>query len=295
MKLKYVVTNQYYNIKEVLRAEFNISERLLSRLKKENKIFLNSKVAYVNSPIKENDIIEVDLNFEENSDNIIPTKMDLNIIYEDDTLVAINKVPEIPVHPSITHYTDSLSNGVKFYFESKNLNIKIRPVNRLDKGTSGIVIFAKNSYIQECLIKQMNSKIFKKKYIGLVNGYFTPLNGTINAPIVRKENSIIERCVNLSSSKSSEQAITHYKTLKIYEKYSLVEFILETGRTHQIRVHSQFKGNPLIGDNLYGDTSNLLTHQALHAFEVNFIHPLSKQLINLNTDLPIDFQKLIEQ
>ena len=128
--------------------------------------------------------------------------MDLKIIYEDEALLIIDKPAGIPVHPSILHYTNSLSNGVKYYFDSINLKKKIRPVNRLDRNTSGIVIFAKNQYIQECLIHQMQTKEFKKTYLAVVEGHLKKLNGTIDAPITRKENSIIERCVAENGEKS---------------------------------------------------------------------------------------------
>ena len=290
MKLAYVNLSKYFNVKEVLKAEFYMSDRLLLRLKKLDKIYLNGNVTSVNYPINRNDLIECYLDYEEDNSNIVPTEMPLNIIYEDEAYIVINKPAGIPVHPSMDHYTDSLSNGVAFYFNQIGLKKKIRPVNRLDKDTSGIVVFAKNGYIQEYLIKQMKSKEFIKKYIAVVNGNLNNLEETINAPIARKKGSIIERCV----CETGDIAITHYKVIKRRPDFDIVECILETGRTHQIRVHFAYLGHSLLGDTLYGTASNLINRQALHAYEVEFIHPLSKQKVKYIANTPKDLDKLMK-
>jgi 23S rRNA pseudouridine1911/1915/1917 synthase len=290
MKLAYINSSKYSNVKEVLKAEFSMSDRLLLKLKKLDKIYLNGNVTSVNHPVLENDLIECYLDYEENNSNIVPTEMPLNIIYEDEAYIVVNKPAGIPVHPSMDHYTDSLSNGIAFYFNQIGLKKKIRPVNRLDKDTSGIVIFAKNEYIQECLVRQMKSKEFIKRYIAVVNGNLDNLEGTINAPIARKEGSIIERCV----SETGDIAITHYKVLKRKPNFDIVECILETGRTHQIRVHFAYLGHSLLGDTLYGTSSNLINRQALHAYEVEFTHPLSKKKVKYITTVPEDLNKLME-
>ena len=174
------------------------------------------------------------------------------------------------------------------------LKKKIRPVNRLDRNTSGLVIFAKCEYIQECLSKQMLNKSFKKEYIAIVSGKFanTEKSGTINLPIARKENSIIERCIN----KDGQKAITHYEVIKQYNKYSLVKCSLETGRTHQIRVHLSHLGHPIYGDTLYGieEDAQLISRQALHAYGLNFKSPRTKEYLQLRADLPEDIRALLE-
>lgn len=290
MRLAYVNSSKYSNVKEVLKAEFSMSDRLLLKLKKLDKIYLNGNVTSVNHPVLENNLIECYLDYEEDNSNIVPTEMPLNIIYEDEAYIVVNKPAGIPVHPSMDHYTDSLSNGIAFYFNQIGLKKKIRPVNRLDKDTSGIVIFAKNEYIQECLVRQMKSKEFIKKYIAVVNGNLDNLEGTINAPIARKEGSIIERCV----SETGDIAITHYKVLKRKTDFDIVECILETGRTHQIRVHFAYLGHSLLGDTLYGTSSSLINRQALHAYKVEFTHPLSKKKVKYITTVPEDLNKLME-
>ena len=290
MDLEYKVTNNKYdNIKQVLKEEFHISDRLLKKLKLNHQIFLNYIPVNINySDLKIGNLISIVLDFEEEYDNIVPLKNNLNIIYEDNYLLVVNKPSNMPVHPSCNHFEDSLSNIVKYYFDCIGLKRKIRIVNRLDKDTSGIVIFAKNEYIQEALIQQMKNNTFKKEYLAILNGILEKNSDTISAPIARKENSIIERCVNFETG---DIAITHYDLIKtIDNKYSLVHFVLETGRTHQIRVHSTYIGHPILGDTLYGSSSNLINRQALHAQKVSFIHPITKKSIILEAPLPEDMR-----
>ena len=291
MKLEYIVKKNdiYSNLKELLKAYFNISDRLLLKLKKNNCILLNgSSPLYISKELDVGDHIEVTIDFEEDNSNIVPVEMSLNILYEDEYYLVVNKSPGMPVHPSMLHYDNSLSNGIRYYFDSIGLKRKIRPVNRLDKDTSGIVIFAKNEYIQNCLVHQMQTKDFKKEYIAVCEGIFEKKAGTINLPIARKEGSIIERCIN----KSGEPATTHYEVIKeLDNNISVVKCLLETGRTHQIRVHMAELGHCLLGDTLYGSGTNIsskYSRQQLHAYKVSFIHPISKEIVSYIAPIPDD-------
>lgn len=293
MILEYTIPNNctYKNVKEVLKAYFNISDRLLLRLKNTKNILLNDSPTYVSKTVSSKDTVKVVIDFIEDSSNIVPTKMDLDIIYEDDCYLIINKKPNMAVHPSMLHYDTSLSNGVKYYFDSVGLKKKIRPVNRLDKDTSGLVIFAKNEYIQECLVSQMKSKDLKKMYIAICYGKFDEKSGTVNLPIARKPGSIIERCID----SSGDEAITHYEILKEIENISIVKCLLETGRTHQIRVHMSAIGHPILGDTLYGNNSRAttVTRQLLHAYTLEFYHPITKQIVKYTAPIPLDFKNII--
>ncbi len=297
MILRYIKSNSdnYLTIRQVINSEFNISYNLLVKLKKNKKIFLNGINTYIDKNIKDGDEISIIIDFEEDNSNIVPAKMDLSILYEDEALLIIDKPAGIPVHPSILHYDNSLSNGIKYYFDNIKLNKKIRPVNRLDRNTSGIVIFAKNEYVHDALSKQMQNDIFLKEYITICNGLFEEKTGIIDAPIARKENSIIERCVNPTGA----PAITHYKVLKEFEIdgkiFSELLISLETGRTHQIRVHMAYLGHPIIGDSLYGSESILINRQALHAYRVEFIHPISRQKIVITSNIPKDMSDIIKK
>lgn len=292
MKLEYSVKDltKYTTVKQVLKEELLISDRLIVRLKNSKQIYLNNECTFVNQHLKIGDIISVDLDFEETCDNIVPIQMKLDILYEDEAMLIVNKLPFMPVHPSMDHYEDSLSNGIKYYFNSIGLKRKIRPVNRLDKNTSGIVIFAKNEYIQECLIKQMKTNTFEKEYIAVVDGIIEKNKQIIDAPIARKENSIIERCID----KDGDRAITIIELLKTFDEYSLIKCILKTGRTHQIRVHTSYICHHILGDDLYGKKSNKINRQALHAYKVNFMHPVTKDKLQIETKIPKDINNLIE-
>lgn len=293
MKLEYTVkNNKYINVKHILKEKFKMSDRLILKLKKNKKIYLNGTNTYINHPVNLNDTLVVYIDFIEDNSNIVPMKMDLNIIYEDDAMLIINKPSGIAIHPSILHYNNSISNGIKYYFDSIGLKKKIRPVNRLDKDTSGLVIFAKNEYIQECLIKQMKSDDFKKYYMAVVDGIFSEKSGTIEAPIARKKDSIIERCVN----ENGDIAITNYKVIKEINKImSCIDILLKTGRTHQIRVHMAYINHPIIGDTLYGTQSDIINRQALHAYKICFIHPITQKEIIIEAPIPIDILKIISR
>lgn len=291
MEFNYTVNtpNLYNTVRDVLKNYFLVSSRLLLKLKNNNCVFLNNKKCSINSTISLGDIVSFSLNYEEDNSNIVATNIPLNIVYEDECLLIINKQPNVAIHPSMLHYDNSLSNGVKFYFDSIGSKKKIRPVNRLDRNTSGLVIFAKNEYVQEFLIKQMRNNTFSKEYLAILEGILNKKKGTIIAPIARKKDSIIERCVD----ESGDFSITHYKVIKEFNNLSLVNFKLETGRTHQIRVHSSHIGHPILGDDLYGNKSSLIYRQALHSYKISFIHPKTREKMCFKIDLPKDMLNIL--
>lgn len=288
MKLSYTVkqNDSYINVLDVLKNEFLLSARLITKLKQSNNIFFNEEITYTKKLVCANDVVSVLIDFVEDNSNIVATNIPLDIIYEDEYLLAINKPANMPVHPSMLHYEETLYNAVKYYFDTLNLKRKIRIVNRLDKDTSGIVIFAKNEYIQECLIKQMKTKELKKEYLAIVTGYLQKKSDTLCFPISRKEGSIIERTVN----PNGDIAITHYNILKEQNNLSLVHVFLETGRTHQIRVHFSHINHPILGDTLYGTPSPLINRQALHSYKITLLHPISKQILTLEAPIPNDMK-----
>ena len=291
MNLSYQIDKDehYDNVLHVLKEQFLLSDRLITKLKKANKIYLNSLPTYTKKSVTVGDTFSVLIDFEEDNSNIVASNIPLNIIYEDDYLLVLNKPANIAIHPSILHFDNSLSNGVKFYFDKLGLKKKIRIVNRLDRNTSGIVILAKNEYIQECLIKQMKTNEFKKEYLAIAKGILESKSGTLNFPIARKEGSIIERTV----SSDGDSAITHYDVVKEFNNLSLVHIVLETGRTHQIRVHFSHIGHPILGDTLYGSPSELINRQALHSYKLTFIHPVTKKELILESSLPNDIKNII--
>lgn len=290
MKLTYIVTDSDESIKQILKNKFNMSDRFILKLKSSNSIYINDVSVFINYKIQVNDILTIIENSKEDSSNIVPnSNIKLNILYEDDFLLIVDKPSNLPVHPSILHYEDSLSNAVKYHFDKIDLYKKIRPVNRLDKDTSGIVIFAKNEYIQECLVKQMKQNVFKKKYLAVLSGILEKDSGTISAPIARTNDSIIEREIR----EDGDLAISHFKVLERFNNMTLVEYTLETGRTHQLRVHSKYIGHPIVGDSLYGLQSPLISRQALHAYEVSFVHPINKEKMLIHSNLPDDIKRLV--
>jgi 23S rRNA pseudouridine1911/1915/1917 synthase len=269
-------------ILQILKEDLSFSNRLISKIK--NDVLLNDKSAKTYDTAEIGDIIKVDIGFEETSDNIVPNNdIELKVLYEDEWMLIVDKPPFMPVHPSINHYEDSLSNGVKAYFLKNGINKKIRPVNRLDKNTTGIVIFAKSEYIQE------NLTDYEKYYLTIVDGQ-TEESGTIDKPIARKFPSIIERTIR----DDGDQAITHYKRLEFKNNMSLVECKLETGRTHQIRVHMASIGHFIIGDDLYGESSTFINRQALHAYKIKFVHPVSRKEMVIESELPDDMKSILE-
>ena len=289
VKLKYIVDKDT-TVKDVLLNKLDVSSRLLKKLKLEQRIFCNGKKVWVNDKANIGDEISANITFEEKNDKIKAQFGTLDILYEDDSLLIINKTGDMVVHPTCLHLDGTLANYVKYYLEGKGEIITTRFVNRLDRETSGIIIFAKNDYTQEILSKQMQSGVFEKEYIAVVHGRVKDDFGTINLPIKRAPNSIMERI----TAEDGEYAVTHYKVEKRMEDISVVNLKLETGRTHQIRVHLKALGHPIVGDGLYSNIpTDLINRQALHACKVTFIHPITKKKMEIKAAVPDDIQSII--
>lgn len=287
IKLKYTVLKEDDGKKvgNILRDKLNVSARLLNKLKMNEKILVNRTSVFSSYIVHLDDEIEVNIDFEE-EDNIVPEKMNLEILYEDEYFLAVNKPFGTVVHPSSYHPNNTLANGVKYYLNNKK---KIRAINRLDKDTSGIVLFAKNEYIQELMIKD---KSIEKEYYAIALGKLEKEKGIINAPIARKQGSIMEREIN----EEGQIAITHYEVTKYFAQkdLSLLHLKLETGRTHQIRVHLAYIGHSILGDTLYGLETNLINRQALHAYKMTFIHPISNVKVEIISPIPNDMEQILK-
>lgn len=215
---------------------------------------------------------------------ITPLPLPLTIVYEDDSLLVVDKPAGLLVHPTAAKDEPSLANAVVNHLGVS----RFHPVHRLDRNTSGLLIVAKNPYIQHLLFSE-RGKNLSRIYLALVSGCPEPPGGTITAPIARRPGSIIERTV----SPDGQPAVTHYRTISSFGAYSLLRLRLETGRTHQIRVHLAHLGHPILGDDLYGGPTDRIARQALHAAELAFIHPVSGRLVHLTSPLPPDIASLV--
>lgn len=205
------------------------------------------------------------------SDGIVPVSMPLSILYEDEDILVINKPADMPVHPSIGNYTNTLANGVAAYLDAKDEHSPFRCINRLDRDTSGALILAKNAFSAAVLSTQMRNRQIRRTYLAVVEG-ITPPNGTISAPISRVDDSVIERHVDFLRG---EPAVTHYERLEVKNEHSLLEIHLENGRTHQIRVHMGYIGHPLPADYLYHPVYDCFKRQPLHSLQLEFRHPVT--------------------
>tara|TARA_Y100000590_G_scaffold146082_1_gene167945 strand:- start:481 stop:1464 length:984 start_codon:yes stop_codon:yes gene_type:complete len=292
-----------------------ISRSNIQKLIKNGCVKLNYNIIYESSKkIKAEDKIEV--NIPQNKETVIkPTKMNLNILYDDEDIIIINKSPGVVVHPGAGNYENTIVNGLLFYYQKNlsNLGGNLRPgiVHRLDKDTSGVIVIAKNDYAHDFLSKQFSKHTIDRTYEALVWGSIRPKNGKINENISR---SIKNRQLMSVRKDRGKKAITNYKTLEIFQnidlpKISLVECKLETGRTHQIRVHMNFKGHPILGDKSYGRSKkkfkkinldiekkiNNFNRQALHAKSLGFVHPKTKEKIFFSANRPKDLDDLIKK
>ncbi len=273
-------------LRQVLKEKLDFSSRLLSKLKQSKTVFVDGEHTKYHEIIKEGNQIKVVI---EESNHFVPQNINLEIVYEDVDLILVNKQPGIVTHPTKSHPDNTIANAVTWYLKNKNINCKVRFVNRLDMDTSGLLIIAKNPYCHHILSKQMQEDKIKKKYTAFVWGLIKEDSGKIEAPIYKPSHESIERVVD----EKGQYSLTKYKVLKRYKNATMLEVDLITGRTHQIRVHLSHIGHPLIGDSLYGkNDSDLISRQALHATYLSFLQARYKNLVEVKASLPEDLLEL---
>jgi 23S rRNA pseudouridine1911/1915/1917 synthase len=210
-------------------------------------------------------------------------------VYEDEDILVLNKPSDTPIHPSQGNYDNSLANGVKYYYDKQGIKFVFRCINRLDRDTTGLVVIAKNMLSGAALNLAMVNRQIHRTYLAVVKGEL-PEEGTIDFPIARKDGSTVERCVDFDCG---EHAVTHFERVEKNEKYSLARIWLETGRTHQIRVHMNAIGHPLPGDFLYHNDRSEIGRQALHSWRLEFVHPVTGEMMQFEQPLPEDMRKLL--
>lgn len=261
------------------------SRHILTGMKADREaLILNGHKAGGRTILNKGDIFQVRLCETIPSEAIVPTLMDISVLFEDEDILVVNKPANMPVHPSAGNYTNTLANGIASYSAQKGESYPFRCINRLDRDTSGALILAKNALSAAILSVQMRERQIRRTYLAVVEG-LTPSNGTISAPISRVSDSVIERHVDFEHG---EPAITHYQRLDFCSGHSLLEVHLETGRTHQIRVHMGYIGHPLPGDFLYHPVYERFQRQPLHSLQLDFHHPISGHAICLTAPVPED-------
>ena len=283
-------------IKEILADELGFSKRAITSLKnRPDGILLNGEHATVRERIKENDILTINCDDDgDNSERLVPSSSLPEIIYEDEDIIAVNKPPYMPTHQSQGHFYDTLANSLAYYFKLQGRPFVFRSVNRLDRNTSGIVLVAKNRLASSKLSHQMKNDKISKSYIAILQGELDKDEDIIETHIRRKEKSIILRQV-CEACEDSKLAITSYRVLARTNGLTLVLATPITGRTHQLRVHFAHLGAQILGDDLYGNPSNLIDRHALHAQTLCFEHPTSNEKKELFAPLPQDMQAIIEE
>lgn len=289
--LDYQITKETDSILLFLK-EHGYSSNLIVHLKKTPESILKNGIwSYVNEPLHVGDTLQVHIEENEGSDNIVPNEIPLSILYEDKDILVIDKPANMPIHPSINHYEQTLANGVLWYYTAQQIPYTFRCITRLDRDTTGVTLLAKHMLSASVLSKAMQQKQIQKEYLALCDGV-TPEEGTIDAPICRVADSVIERCVDFENGDS---AVTRFVREWTNGQISLVRLKPETGRTHQIRVHMKHIGYPLLGDFLYHPGNYSMNRQALHCASLTFTHPITGEKLTINAKLPDDMQQLLSQ
>ena len=279
-------------VEQFLRRK-RYSGQNLSEIKRMPKsILVNGVHYYMRQELSTGDHLQVRICETQNSEKIPPTKLPLDIIYEDEDLLVLNKPAGMPIHPSLNNYTNSMANALAYYFQSQGKPFIFRCCNRLDRDTSGLTIVSKHLVSGSILSDMTKYREVHREYLAIARGSVTPSEGTIQAPLGRKEGTIIERTVD---REHGEDAVTHYKVVKEANGHSLVSLRLETGRTHQIRIHMKYLGYPLIGDYLYNPDMEYMTRQALHSHHMEFTHPITGEHMSFTAPLPEDMARVMQE
>lgn len=267
-----------------LRAK-GFSRHILTSLRETpSSICLNGSPAFTNQILSPGDRVTILLAEENTSTTIRPIPMPLSILYEDEDLLIVNKPADTPIHPSFNNHENTLANGIVWHFSSQGIPFVYRCINRLDRDTTGLLIVAKHMLSAAILSQMVASREIHREYQAIVSG-ISPLEGTIDAPIARKEGSLLERCVDFENG---VPAVTHYRRIACKDNCSLVSLQLETGRTHQIRVHMKYLGYPILGDYLYYPHTERMQRQALHSHCLEFSHPITGSSLCFTAPLPSD-------
>ena len=272
-------------IKDFLQKKGFSGQNIVELKKMKESILLNGVWEYMTCKVKEGDMLRIHIREEESSEKIPPIELPFPVVYEDEDIVVVNKPADMPIHPSLNNYENTLGNAAAYYFAKQDKAFIFRCINRLDRDTTGLTILAKHMVSAGILQSQMVERKISREYLAIVDGVIEEDTGTIDAPIGRKDGSTIERMVDFENG---ECAVTHYKVLEQKEKVAMVALKLETGRTHQIRVHMTYKGHPLLGDFLYNPEDNRMGRQALHAWHLTFTHPITGEEMTLEAPIPED-------
>ena len=279
-------------VEQFLRRK-RYSGQNLSEIKRMPKsILVNGVHYYMRQELSKGDHLQVRICETKNSEKIPPTNLPLDIIYEDEDLLVLNKPAGMPIHPSLNNYTNSIANALAYYFQSQGKPFIFRCCNRMERDTSGLTIVSKHLVSGSILSDMTKYREVHREYLAIARGSVTPSEGTIQAPLGRKEGTIIERTVDWEHG---EDAVTHYKVVKEANGHSLVSLRLETGRTHQIRIHMKYLGYPLIGDYLYNPDMEYMTRQALHSHHMEFTHPITGEHMSFTAPLPEDMARVMQE
>ncbi len=289
--MKYQVNQNDIRLDNFLAEALEISRSQVTKMIKAKEVLVNEKIVKPGFLLKENDIITVN---HVSEDGVKPEKMDLDIVYEDDDVLVINKANGVVVHPGAGNHSGTLVNGLLYHTKLSDVNGEVRPgiVHRIDAYTTGLLMVAKNNKAHEILAEELAEKKTYRKYVALVWGVIESDTGEIDAPIGRSKSDRKKMAIRADG----KEAITHFKVLKRYEKATLIELRLETGRTHQIRVHMDYIGHPLVNDPVYGNRKLFdETGQCLHAKELGFVHPTTGKYIQFDSELPECFTNILKK